>query len=409
MKIKISLALMLISVRLFAQQNVFSLQEAIDHALKNNSSLRAVGYEVESQRQLKKTSVDLPKTDVTVMYGQYNSYAKNDNNITVSQAIPFSVFGSQAKLNKAILASSEWRKAYSENELVFQIKKTYNDIAYAYSVRELLLQRDSIFERFYRSASVRYRAGETKLLEQTTAEAQRHQSKVQLRENETQLAIARSQLKRLLNTSVSPDIADKKLVESSFMINFDTALISSNPSLAYMLQQVDVADKQRKIQSAKAAPDLLIGFFSQTLVGALNPETGTIANNSERFTGFQIGLSLPLWVGPHQGRIRAAEFNRKAVESNYQSYRQSLRAELDQAFQEYQTTKGSLEYYQRSALPNADLILKQSQAAFKGGDIDYSEFLLGLKNALEIKDAYLQTLRDYNQSIIQIEFLSGNK
>lgn len=409
MRTTMILALILLSARLLAQQNSFSLQEAIKYALKNNTGIKALGYEVESQRQMKKTSFDLPKTDVTLLYGQYNSYVDNDNNITVTQSIPFSALGSQGKLSKSLLTSSELRKAYSENELVYQIKQIYNQLTYTYSLRDLLLQQDSIFQGFYRAASLRYEAGETNLLEQATADMQRNHAKIRLSENATEAAVLRSQLKGLLNTSTTPDIKDKRLIESSISQSLDSLLIFSSPSLAYMRQQIDVAEKERKFQISKTAPDLLVGFFSQSLIGTVNPETGAIADNGERFTGFHVGVALPLWFGPHQGRAKAADYTKRAAESKYESYKQNLVVQLDQAIRKYQTHKASLVYYQSSALPNADLILKQSQTAFKEGDIGYSEFLLGLRNAIEIRERYLQTLRDYNQSIIQIEFLSGNK
>jgi cobalt-zinc-cadmium resistance protein CzcA len=230
-----------------------------------------------------------------------------------------------------------------------------------------------------------------------------------MRENETELVSLRAQFQALLNTNSLPDIIDKKLSEAESQEILDSTLIASNPSLAFMRQQIDVSQKEKKVQFAKSAPDLLVGFFSQTLIGTVNPETATIAGNGERFTGFQVGVSLPLWFGPHQGRVRAAEYNMKAAQSNYESFRQNMNAQLEEAVQIYQTNKASLSYYQSSALPNADLILKQSQAAFKGGEIGYSEFLLGLRNAIDIQEMYLKTLRDYNQSIIKIEFLSGNK
>ncbi|WP_346659974.1 TolC family protein [Chryseolinea sp. H1M3-3] len=401
--------MMLMSVTLLAQQHSFSLDEAIDYALKNNSNIQALGYEVESQRQIRKASIDLPKTDVTLLYGQYNSYAKNDNNISVTQSIPFSAFGSQGKLNRALLVSSGLRKASSENELVYQVKQIYNDLAWAYSNRDLLLQQDSIFEGFYKAASLRYQAGETRLLEQTSADAQRNQAKIGLAENETQIHALRSDLMGLLNTSELPDIVEKRQTEHSLSLSIDTLLIASSPSLAYVRHQIDVAERERKLQSAKAAPDLLIGFFNQTLIGTTNPETGAIATSGERFSGIQLGVSIPLWFGPAMGRIKASVYNKKATESNYEAYKKKLLIQMDQAIKEYQTYKASLNYYRSSALPNADLILKQSQAAFKGGEIEYSEFLLGLRNAIEIRERFLQTLRKYNQSIIQIEFLSGDK
>lgn len=401
--------LMVTAIAVHGQESTFSLDQAIEYALKNNAGVKAAGYEVESQKQLRKTSFDLPKTEVGLLYGQYNSYFDNDNNITISQSIPFTSFGSQAKLNRSLLASSELKRASTENNLIFAVKQAYYELAYAYSLRKLLVQQDSLFEEFARAAAFRYRAGETKLLEQTTAEAQRNEAKNRLRQNESDIIVLRTQLKSLLNSRIVPDIEQKELTQLSFQFESDTTLISANPSLALARQQIEVTKSERKVQAAKAAPDLVVGFFSQTLVGTDNPETGQVASGHDRFTGFQVGVSLPIWYRPQQGRIRAAEYNRKAAESNYTSQQLNLASQLEQAIQTFEKNKRSLEYYQTSALPNADLILKQSQAGFRGGDIGYTEFLIGIRNAVSIREGYLQTLHEYDQSIIYIEFLSGNK
>jgi cobalt-zinc-cadmium resistance protein CzcA len=178
-----------------------------------------------------------------------------------------------------------------------------------------------------------------------------------------------------------------------------------------MRQQVQVAKDVKKVESAKAAPEILLGFFTQTLIGVQDTESGSgaIATSSDRFTGFQVGLAIPVWFVPHQGRVRAAEYNRQSAESNYQYYYKTLQGQYQQAIQEYAKNKNSLYYYTTSALPNAELILKQSQTAFKNGEIGYAEYLLGVQKAIAIKEGHLQTLNDYNQSIIYIEFLSGNK
>jgi cobalt-zinc-cadmium resistance protein CzcA len=82
---------------------------------------------------------------------------------------------------------------------------------------------------------------------------------------------------------------------------------------------------------------------------------------------------------------------------------------MQQALQQYAKNKSSLQYYRTSALPNSNLILKHSQTAFRGGEIGYTEYLLGVRNAVSIRENFLQTLKEYNQSVIYIEFLSGNK
>ena len=395
--------------RLFAQDKIFSLPEAIDYALKNNASIVAAEHQVESQKQLKKTSFDLPKTEVSMLYGQYNGYPTNDNNITITQSIPFFALGSQSRLNQSRVASSELGKAVSENELVFRVKQTYYMLAHAYSTRNLLLQQDSIFEGFYRAASARFKAGETNLLEETTAEAQRNEAKNRVRQIDSDIAALKSHFRALLNSDNLPDIIDKSLTEIQLTVSLDSGAIATNPALAYARQQIDVAEAEKKVQAARAAPDLLVGYFNQTLIGVEDLESGTVASSSDRFSGFQVGVAIPIWFGPHQGRARAAEYTRRAAESRHTSTRRTMEGQHQQAIQSYEKNKNSLAYYKESGLPNAELILKQSQAAFRNGEIGYAEYLLGLRNANSIKENYLQTLNDYNQSILFIEFLSGNK
>jgi cobalt-zinc-cadmium resistance protein CzcA len=152
-----------------------------------------------------------------------------------------------------------------------------------------------------------------------------------------------------------------------------------------------------------------VGYFSQTLIDVADMETGTIATKSDRFTGFQVGLAIPLWFVPHHARMEASKLNQKATQSSFEYYETSLTNELQQATQQYLKAKSSIDYYRGSALPSADLILKQSDAAFRGGDIGYTEYLLGVQNAIRIKESYQRTLSDYNQSIIYINFLLGIK
>ncbi len=392
-------------------QQLLTLEQAIESALQKNEGVQAARYNIESQKALKKTGFDLPKTNVSLLYGQYNSYAKNDNNLTVTQTIPFTAFGSQGALNRSLVASSELKKAATENELIFQVKQVYYQLAFLRAKQKLLEQQDSIYGGFLKAASLRYKTGEANLLEQATAESQRNEVRNLLSKNQADQLVIRNQLKTLINSEELPDITDAELNQISFSNTPDSVAVQANPSARYMQQQMQVAKNEKKVEAAKAAPEVMLGFFTQTLIGIQDTESGSgaIASSSDRFTGFQVGLSIPLWFVPQQGRVKAAEYNRQAAESNYQYYHKTLQGQYQQAMQEYTKNKNSLEYYTTSALPNAELILKQTLLAFSNGEIGYAEYLLGVQKAIAIKEGHLQTLNDYNQSIIYIEFLSGNK
>jgi len=390
-----------------AQNEPITLAQAIKTASENNPGLKASSLEVESQRQLKKTGFDLPKANLSLLYGQYNSY-RNDNNFTITQSIPFTALGSQASLNKALVASAQLKKAANENELIFQVKQVYYTLAFEKARGQLLAQQDSIFQGFLKSATLRHKTGEANLLEQATAETQRSEVSNQLKLNEASIIMLRSQLKMLMNIAQLPEIVDVTLAEKEFDFA-DSSVVDQNPLLAFMRQEVDVAGSRKKLENARFAPDLLLGYFNQTLLDVPNLETGSLATASDRFSGFQIGVSLPLWFVPHQGRAKAAEYSRQAAESSFQNEKLRLESQFQQAAQQYEKAKGSLNYYKNSALPNANIILNQVQVALRNGEIGYAEYLLGVRNAINIKESFLMTLNEYNQAIIYIEFLSGNK
>ncbi|MBK8292290.1 MAG: TolC family protein [Flammeovirgaceae bacterium] len=151
------------------------------------------------------------------------------------------------------MASAELKKAATENELVYQVKQVYYQLAFTQSRHDLLLQQDSIYEGFFKAASLRYKTGETNLLEKTTAETQSNEVKNQLRQNEATALVLRTQLKTLMNSDVLPDIAENAFSEIEISESPDSAALALNPSLAFMRQQVEVAKSQKKVESAKFA------------------------------------------------------------------------------------------------------------------------------------------------------------
>ena len=75
--------------------------------------------------------------------------------------------------------------------------------------------------------------------------------------------------------------------------------------------------------------------------------------------------------------------------------------------QEYNKLQSSLNYFEGEALPQADLIISNSELSFKSGEISYSEQLVNLTLAIDIQQEYLNTVWQNNQIVIEIEQLLG--
>ena len=155
-------------------------------------------------------------------------------------------------------------------------------------------------------------------------------------------------------------------------------------------------------------PDITAGYFNQSLIGFQNVNgTDKYFDGSKRFQGVQVGVGIAIFNSAGKAKVKAAEVNKQIAGNTYELNQTAIQSQYQQAVQEYLKNKNSLDYYKTSALINADLILKQTIASYSKGEIGYAEYLMGIKNAISIKENYLKALQQYNQSIINIEYLSG--
>jgi cobalt-zinc-cadmium resistance protein CzcA len=407
MRKSIILPIILIGLRLSAQTS-YTLEQAVSEALKNNAGLQATRWEEKHAQQLKKTAFELPKTNFLLMTGQYNGYP-SDNNFTVTQTIPFMLWGSQSALNRSLSASSELKRASSEIELTYQVKSVFCQLAFTKTFRKMLVKQDSTLEGFAKAASARYRTGEGTLLEKTTAETQRNEMTNRLNQNLVDRQVLQAQLQVLLNVDLLPEISMDDLPKLTWSEILDTTVISTTPMLQLARQQIEVAANAKRVERSKLGPELMIGYFNQTLTGSIDPESGNLATGSDRFSGFQVGLGLPLFFGAQQARVKAAGYSQQAANSQYQQQKNTIYSQWQQAMLQYQKSKASLTYYETSATPNAELILKQASSAYRQGEIGTAEFLIQLRQVLAIQESHLSTLHEYNQTILYLEFLSAKK
>jgi cobalt-zinc-cadmium resistance protein CzcA len=390
----------------FAQQP-FTLEQAVESALQKNQLIKAAEYKVEYFKQVKKASTDIGKLSAQWQHGQYNSVYQ-DNNLTFVQTLPFpTLLGSEIQLGKEQVIGAQKGLRSSQNDLAFEVKSVYCQLQYLEAIKMLLQSQDSLYSDFARASSLRYKTGESNLLEKTTAETQWMEVKNQSRINEADIQIAETRLQALLKNE-TPVAASDRLNKRELPQMMDTISLSENPQLGYLLQQTTISQQARRVELNRLLPDFSIGYFNQSLIGVQNINgLDQFFDQHKRFQGFTLGLSIPLWFAPPVARAKAAAFNEEVVRKNAEHFQTTLQGAYAQALRELDKNLASLDYYETSALKNAELILIQSRKAYRGGEIGYIEYLQSLRNAIAIKSNYLQSLNLYNQSVVKIEFLLG--
>jgi len=399
----------LFSISKAQDSKTLDLPQAIQMALDANPVVRSAAYEVDAQKALKPAAFDIPKTSIDGQYGRFNSFT-NDNSFTLSQSFAFpGVYTTQHKLAKATIKSSEWQLKTSRLEITNQVKQAYWQLAYLHSKKRLLMYQDSLYSGLLRGAELRAKTGETNRLEMITVKSQSLEVKNQIDGVMTDIRICSRKLQILLNSDTEVRTSDTVLHRMDYSKIPDSLSISANPAVEFVKQQVEISSYETKLERNRALPDFNVGFFSQTIQGTQDVNGVALTFGPEaRFTGIQAGISVPLWFLPYTSRTKSAKIKEQISQNNAEYFSKSLAGSYQSYLEEFAKYSKSLEYYEKQAIPEANLIIEQASLSYKAGALDYLDYILSLNRAIEIRQNYLNALNSYNQTIISLDLLTGN-
>ncbi|QNF34840.1 CusA/CzcA family heavy metal efflux RND transporter [Adhaeribacter swui] len=384
-----------------------TLSQTIDLALTQNKSIQAANIQISMHKSLRGAAVDISKTNIEAVYGQLNS-VNQDNNFTITQSFAFpSVYANQVRLAKANIRGSELNLSVRQRELVREVKSAYYSLVYQQARLRLLQYQDSLYTNFLRASSIRLRTGETNLLEQATAQAEQVEVKNAMEQTQADQELSRTQLQHLLHNQVPLTIATTVFTRLHVAVP-DTSILFGQPQVALFQQQKEVARIQTKLERARLLPEFNLGYFNQSLIGPQNVNgVEQIFTSGDRFTGIQVGISFPLWFRAGAARIQAAQYQEKLAEATYQFQQAQLATQLKLAIQRLGKQEANLDYYEKTGLPLAELLIKHAEKGFQNGVIDYQEYVQSIRRALAIKANHLEALQKYNEEVVELEFISG--
>ncbi len=397
------LFLLISSSEVMAQEKpakVYTLEMAIQQALKNNGIAKSAALEVQNQKALRKTAWEVDRTNIGLSYGQINSPEK-DNEFSISQGIAFpSTYFLKDKLAKKEILNAELQEQVTNNEIISQVKSIYFEISYLRAVLNLLEYQDSLVANFAHSAQLRFNRGESTILEKMTAESQQLIVRNQIQQNIADIHIRSCMLQVLLNEDKDIEIADTVLQKLTLNVPAGDFAAGANPFVSLNELQPEMAHLKGRVVKAGLLPDLSLGYFNQSMAGI----------SGERFDGIQGGISIPLIFPSQTAKIRSARITEEIAKETLGYQMSTFKHKQHILTQEYEKYRNSLEYFENAALRQGAMIIDQAGKSYKAGEIDYTEYVQNLRQGMEIRTSYLTTLNAYNQSVIALEsFYFTNK
>ncbi len=395
---------------LFAQNSVKSLEECIQLALDNNLTLQSGKISVERAKDLQGTAFNISKTTLSIVQDP-TSGGSPDNSLSISQSFDFpTVYTTRHSLLKAETNLEQKYFELSKNELVKEVTSAYYQLLYANQVVNIFLEQDSIYSKFLFLATTKLKSGESNRLEQMNAERLYNENKIELQKAEKNVENIRLVLQQWMNTDQI--IKPKENNLSTVLPTFQYAEFNAVQSPIAMIYEgkQEVSAKNATLQKNQFLPSFDFSLRNQLLISGFNPYD----INRERFTGgnfmgFEVGMSIPLFFGEQRANIRAANKHIEIAQIQYQSTIQSLQKEFESYLNEYSNAKKNLDYYINTGNNQAEEMKRISQLSYEKGEIGYVEYIQNLKTVVEIHLQYRNVINKYNQTIINLNYLQGNK
>ncbi len=397
-----SLFLILFFLKSFSQTSI-SLQNAYDKAIQNNLNLKSGQLKVDYQNRIQNSAVAIDPLNINAEIGQINS-AYVDNAFSVNQTLRLPKF---YKTQKQVL-TEQWKNAMLDLDVQkWQLKReialVYNNLNYLDEKQKLLKKADSIYSNYYKRSEIRLKAGESNILEKTTAEAYRSQAEIQLQSLMKDREISLHQFNYLINDGeiYGNEKGRFYLLNLDFDENF-----SGNPTVLSQLEhQKNIENARLEAEKAKLLPSFNLGINSTTMKG--NGSDDKYYNGTQRFQSGLVGVALPVFNSAQKSLIEGQKINQQIAENNYDIAVRDFKNRYAKTYGEYQKLKSEIDYYKTKGLKNAQTIMFTADLLSKEGEINYLEYTILVNQSLDIQNRYIDAQNNLNEKIIELNTLKN--
>jgi cobalt-zinc-cadmium resistance protein CzcA len=369
-----------------------TLTQIIDSALVSHPLLKNSRLKTEIENNRHNQAFNIHPTEFTFRNGQlYGSYNDFEFDIKQNFGSPASWIGN-AKVFKKQSELSEAENLLKEKQIICAIKSAYYNSVFEYRKMLLLSKQKIALESVQPDTLFQLRPGDSISIEIVMAE--------------NKFANLESQADEAYNDCL---VADNKLVQAAFLSNetepADTSLemVAIDPPkdtltrvpatlfMNYYHKQIELADEQVKLEKLKFVPEIYAGFFKQSV------------NGTHGFTGWQAGMSIPLWFVPQSAVVQEIKLDKQIVENEYVFQQSAIAAKTANLITEMNKLFERLNYYYDFGLHQADVIESLAIKQFKNKTIGIEKFADCIETSYKIRLEYLETLNNYNQEALELE------
>lgn len=375
---------------------VFSVngQNSIDAVLRsveaNNKELQANSQLTVSKKLEAKLDNNLPDPSVSYVHQYGNREGMGiQGELVASQSFDFpSVYVQKNKLAKSKAVSYDNQGAEFRQQILLQAKVLCLDLVLLNQQKALLDQRRHNAEQLSELYAMRLQSGDANILETNKIDLELLNAKTEARMNEA-ARIAKLQELATLNGGIAIDFTDTTYRQTDEVLSFEelrSEAITSNPQLLTLKSEQVAAQRQLSVNKAKGLPGFELGYRLNTAAGG------------ERFNGFLVGVSIPLFS--NRNNVRQAKAQSLYTDLQLESTTSAVESELHQLYNQSLALKTSMDEYNTVLKSQNNLALLNK--AIQTGQISMIEYFVDVTTLYQSMQNYMQLQNEYQKVMAQL-------
>ncbi|WP_102408601.1 TolC family protein [Parabacteroides bouchesdurhonensis] len=369
-------------------------QTSIDEVLRsietNNKDLQANGQLTTAMKLETKLDNNLPDPSVSYTHQYGNKEGMGiQGELVASQSFDFpTVYAQRSKLSKTKSVALDRQHADFRQQILLQAKTVCLDLVLLNqqkSLSDLRLQNARQLADLYEK---RLSTGDANILETNKINLELLNAQNEARMNEA-ARVAKLQELATLNGGIAINFTDTVYAPVQDVLSFEdfkVEAMAANPQLLSLQSAQTAALRQINVNKAKGLPGFELGY-------RLNTATG-----GERFNGFLVGVSIPLFS--NRNNVKQAKAQSLYADLQLESTSYTVESELHQLYNQSTALKTSMDEYSRVLNSQNNLALLNK--AIQTGQISMIEYFVDVTTYYQSMQNYMQLQNEYQKVMAQL-------
>ena len=367
-----------------------SIEEVLRSVEANNKELQANRQMVTAQKLEAKLDNNLPDPSVSYTHQYGNKEGMGiQGELVASQSFDFpTVYVQKNKLSKAKGEGFDRQSAEIRQQILLQAKEVCLDLVLLNQQKNLLDIRRQNAEQLSALYETRLQNGDANVLEVNKINLELLNAKNEARMNEA-ARMAKLHELAMLNGGIEINFTDTAYLPVENPLSFvdlKQEAIPANRQLLSLQSEKAAALRQLSVSKSLNLPGFELGY-------RLNTATG-----GERFNGFLVGISIPLFS--NRNHVKQAKAQSLYTDLQLESATATIESDLLRLYNQSVALKTSIDEYSEVLKNQNNLALLNK--AIQAGQISMIEYFVDVTTLYQSMQNHMQLQNEYQKVMAQL-------